>query len=896
MARERVVLIDGSSLIFRAFFAIPQGFSTRAGLPTNATYGFALMFRKILQGRTPKYGAVVFDAPGATFRDEMYPDYKADRPRMPGELRQQIPYIHQLVEAHDFPMFSVPGYEADDVIGTLCRMAREVGHEVRIFTGDKDFAQLIDDETRLVVANRTTNMDDVTYDAETARKKWGVGPAQFIDLLALMGDKIDNIPGVPGVGAKTAKTLLETYGDLEGILANTHELKGKLREKMETFAEQARLSRKLATIDQHVPLERTLDELTLPAVDVKKVDGLYQTLEFYSLLSEQPRAEAAHEDLEGDFGVCGSLDEVGALLEAARGAESVAVQALWEQPSFVTGELAGIALSVGPDHARYVPLFGAEGSLGEPALRAVGAWLADPAEAKVVHGLRDLTTLLDRYGVAIRGVAGDTQLASFLVDPAREQLIPHRLDQVVREYLHTSVSPLKTLIGSGKAEKRLAELPTEATGRYAGYLASTLHALWPKVRERLEAEGRAALLHEHEIPMAYVLGRMQAVGIRVDPDILSGLQAEFATRKAEIEARIYEMAGHTFNLRSTKQLATVLFEELELPVIKRTKTGYSTAQDVLERLAPKHEIAGLIVRQRALEKLINTYTSVLRDAINPATGRVHATFQQTSGMSGRLITTDPDLQRTPVRTEDGARIRAAFVPRAGWVLISADWSQIELRLLAHFTEDPVLVEAFSTGADVHRRTAARIFDVPEAEVTYAQRQAGKTVNFASIYGQGATALGQQIGVKRKEAKAFLDRYFERYAGVRRWLDDTIRDAHIDGFVETLLGRRRYIEQLSSRNPTERAYGERIAANTPIQGSAADLCKLAMLHIDRDLTERGMEARMLVQIHDELLFECPPEELDAACGVIRERMEGVWPELKVPLVVDIGHGESWLAAK
>ncbi|MCP4919809.1 MAG: DNA polymerase I [Proteobacteria bacterium] len=873
---DRVVLVDGTSLIYRAFFALPQNLRTAKGLHTNAIYGFALMFRKILAGKLPRYGAVVFDAPGGTFRDELYTEYKAQRPRMPGELAEQLAWIDKVVETHDFPKLSVRGYEADDVIGTLTRQALEAGHEVRIISGDKDFAQLIGERVRMV-----DTMRDVTFDVEVVRKKWGVRPERFVDYLALLGDKSDNIPGVPGIGKKGAVDLLEQFGDLEAILAGTESLKGRKKATLEENAELARLSYKLATIDQHVPLELGIDDLVLKPVDGPKINTLFKELEFYSLID----AEEGEHDITAD----GTLTIVSDLnqLRSVLANDSAAVYPVHEQDAPLFGALVGIALAPSPSEAIYVPILGEDG-LGQPALDAMEPWLR--SAHKTVHDMRSASYGLKRAGLTLDGVVADTALASFLVDPSG--LIPHRLDQCSKWYLHKTVPPKKSVVGSGKTEKLLSECATEDVANWAGLLAMRIAELGPLLTERVEAAGQTKQLHDRDMPLADVLGQMQLDGIRVDGEHLLHLQSEFAARKEVVEERIYALAGRTFNIGSTKQLGAILFDELKLPVIKRTKTGYSTNAEVLERLAPKHEIASEVLVQRALAKLINTYTAVLHAAIDPRDGRVHATFQQTVGVSGRLISTDPDLQRTPIRTGDGCRIREAFIPREGWTLISADWSQIELRVMAHISGDPLLKRAFDNDLDLHRQTASYLFEVDEDAVSPDQRNVGKTFNFATIYGQGATALGQQLGIPRKEAVAMIDRYFSRYAGVRSWIDATVAQAHEDGFVETLLGRRRYIPELTSNNWSTRGYGERVAANTPIQGSAADLCKLAMLEIASGL--RGMETRMLLQIHDELIFEAPPGEVDAACALIRRCMEHPL-DLSVPLKVDIGCGASWAEA-
>ncbi|HEX2574414.1 MAG TPA: DNA polymerase I [Polyangia bacterium] len=884
---ERVILIDGSWLVFRAFFAIPANLSTRTGLHTNAIYGFATMFRKLLAGRRPDYGAVVFDALGSRVREEKYPEYKGQRPVMPDELGEQVPWIRRLVEAHHFPLFSVEGYEADDAIGTLARQAALAGMEVIIVAGDKDFMQLIGDRVRM-----QDTLRDVTYDADLVVKKWGVRPSQMVDLLALMGDTVDNIPGVAGIGQKGAAALLEKYGSLDGIYAHLDELKGRQRAALEEHRRLAYLSRDLATIDQQVPLTKTLQELALVPVAPAEVNQLYRELEFYSLLTEEERAEAGKAEAPADLTICDTPEQVAEALGKLGREGAVALVPLHDPPSPVHGAFVGLA-AVGPaGGAFYFPLTGEGqrlGLLGEEGVRLLAAYLGDAAVPKVTHNVKALWQLVTRQGLTLAGVVGDTMLASFLLEPTK--LVPHRLDQVAKEYLQRLVRTEKAVLGSGQKERRPSELPMAEAAAYAGHLAEVVARLWPVLDERLGAEGYREHLATHELPLAYVLGQMELDGIRADKDDLVRMGEEFAARKAEFERKIYALAGREFNIGSTQQLATVLFEELKLPVIKRTKTGYSTDAEVLERLAPKHEIAKLLLDHRALAKLINTYTDVLTQAIHPATGRIHATFQQTVGASGRLISTDPDLQRTPIRTPEGRRIRQAFLASPGYRILSADWSQIELRVLAHFSEDERLIEAFRENLDVHRRTASELFHCRMEEVTSEQRGVGKTVNFATIYGQGATALGQILGIPRKEAQGYIDHYFEVYAGVRAWLDRTIAEALRTGSVTTLLGRRRNIPELSSKNEADRQTGQRIAANTPIQGSAADLCKLAMLQIARRLRDEGLRTRMLLQVHDELVFEAPEVEVEPVKRLVREVMERPYP-LKVPLVVEVGVGRSW----
>jgi DNA polymerase-1 len=874
---RRLVLIDGSWLIFRAFFAIPPHFATAAGQPTNAIYGFALMFKKLFAGRRPDLGAVAFDAPGQRHRDVKFPAYKANRPHAPRELAAQMPWIDKMVEAHGFPTIRAPGHEGDDVIGTLAAQGLAKGYEVVIVASDKDFAQLVCDGLKLF-----DPMKDVTYDAELVRKKWGVQPSQMVDLLALLGDDVDNIPGVTGIGQKGAVGLLTTHGSLDGIYANLDALKGKQRQVLEEQRAIAYLSRDLATIVRDVPLDRDVDALEIPEPDQARLNALYRELEFFSLLD----GEHAGQDAPV-VAVPLLLDRaaVDAFVAAAVG--ELAVVPLVDHPAPGDERLVGLAVAA-PSPA-YLPLGGDGPHADDDGVAALLAVLADPGRPKVAHDAKALWRALQTRGGALDGVTLDTMLASFLVDPAKN--MPHRLDQVSKEFLQRTVRPLKSLVGAGQSEQAIAALPIAEAAAYAGHLAETVAALAPVVGERLTESGQEGVFRDVDLPLSWVLGAMERDGILVDRGDLERMGVEFTTRKEAIERRIYELAGHEFNVGSTQQLGTVLFEELGLPVIKKTKTGWSTDAEVLERLAPKHEIAKLLLEQRALAKLINTYTDVLRAAVSPVDGRIHATFQQTTGVSGRLISTDPDLQRTPVRTPEGRRIRQAFVAEPGRCILSADWSQIELRVLAHFSRDERLIAAFRDNVDVHRQTASELFGVAFDAVTSEQRNVGKTINFATIYGQGATALGQILGVPRKEAAAYIERYFATYSGVRSWLDRTIAEAGVNGYVTTLLGRRRIIPELSSHLPMDRTSGERIAANTPIQGSAADLCKLAMLAIARGLRDGGFRGRMLLQVHDELVFELPEAEVDGVRALVRSAMERPWP-LDVPLVVNVGVGPSW----
>ncbi|MBS2038027.1 DNA polymerase I [bacterium] len=847
----RLVLVDGTGLIYRAYFALPSNLATKDGLHTNAILGFSTMFNKLLQRRSVEFGAVVFDPPGGSFRQAEYSEYKAQRDKAPDDLIEQLPWIDKVVQAYRFPILRVPGFEADDVIGTLAERARLAGHEVLIISSDKDFAQLIGEQVKMWETIR-----DVVFDRELVQKKWGVYPEKFVDYLALIGDKVDNIPGVPGIGAKGAQQLLEQYGSLQVMLEA--EVSGKNGKLLKEFKDQALLSQRLATIQTNVPLPIELADLRLDAPDSLILNELHRSLEFYSLLKEGARsADAAAE--EAAAGGVDYQDWDGSPLPSDR---PVAVQFRWKGFAH-QAELLGLAISWQEKQGRWV---------SPQQIPELDGWLRAPEIPKLVHDLRSQLVVLWRHGFDLNG-AEDIKLMSYLCEPTK--VMPHELGHVAREYLQRTLS-------------------NDEADRVVCQQADFIWQIYPILKRRLEELGLWDTYRQLDLPLAPVLARMQRDGIVVDPVDLDVLGKEFRGRLAEIEEKVYELAGHPFNLGSPKQLATVLFEELQLPVVKKTKTGYSTDAEVLEKLAPKHAIADQLLEHRKLAKLINTYTDVLSNALDPATGRIHASLQQTNSATGRLISTDPDLQRTPIRTPEGVRIRQTFLAPPGHKLISADWSQIELRVLAHMSQDPLLLDAFQNDHDIHRRTAAQLFHISEAEVIPAQREVAKTVNFATIYGQGATALAQIIRVPRKTAQEYIDQYFATYAGVRVWLDRTIEEGHRDGYVTTYLGRRRWIPELSSRNVMERQAGERIAANTPIQGTAADLCKMAMLNISRALAAEALNCRMLMQIHDELVFECVEEQVTRASELIGQHMQEV-ARLSVPLKVNLGVGRSWAEA-
>jgi len=912
----RVVLVDGSALVYRAFFALPPHLKTKEGVPTNAAFGFATMFTKLFSGKRPTLGAVIFDPPGPTVRDAKYSEYKAQRPPMPKELAQQLPLIDSLVRAYNYPMLRVPGLEADDVIATLAEAAVIAGHEVVIVSSDKDFAQLVRDQDasergHLGSCKMHDPLRDVLFDSELVRKKWGVSPSQMVDLQALVGDAVDNVPGVAGIGQKGAVQLLEEHGTLEGIFAklasDPGSFKPRTRASLEAGIDAARLSRELVLLDRHAALPVALADLTIPEPDPQVVNEALKALEFYSLLSHQETAAAkAEQRAEGraEFLQFAGIDALKAHLAAAPTGQPTALLGVWEGRARA-GHLAGLGVCVDAATPLWVPARQVE---------ALRAWLEDAAAPKIVHDGRQLALALREFstGITLRGVDFDTQLASFLVDPNLLINEHHDLHAVVKEYLHRTLPALKDLTGGGKGQKALETLEESALAALVTEHVQAVRALEPILRPLLVERGQEGVYRDVELPLGPILAQMEYDGIGIDLKELARIGDELTEQRNALTTVIHGLAGRSFNIGSPKQLGEVLFEELKLPIVKRTKSGYSTDAEVLEKLAPKplsrlgnadpktHPIATEILRYRLVDKLINTYTDVLQRSMDPRTGRVHCTFQQTVGVTGRLITTDPDLQRTPVKTEEGKRIRDAFVAQpladgTATCIVDADWSQIELRLLAHLSGDPLLVDAFVNHADVHMRTAAQIFKKPVADVDKREREIGKTVNFATIYGQGATALGQLLGVSRKEASDYIAGYFAAYAGVKTWVAAMIERADRLGYAETLLGRRRIIPDLASHSPMTRSFGERVAANTPVQGSAADLCKLAMLHIAAKLPVVSPRGRMVLQVHDELLFEVPESDAVAVAAMVKHEMEHVL-ELRVPLVAEVRIGRSWGAAK
>jgi len=895
---ELLCLIDGSSWLHRAFNALPP-LSTAAGEPTGALYGVLNMLRRLQSDYQPRYLAVVFDAPGKTFRHAQFAAYKAQRPPLDPQLLAQIAPLHDCIRALGLPLLQVAGVEADDVIGTLTRQATARGWPVLIASGDKDLAQLVDARVRLL-----DTMKNTVTDVAGVEEKFGVPPAQIVDWLALVGDSADNIPGVPGVGPKTAAKWLREYGSLDALVAHAAAISGQIGIKLRAHLEQLPLSRQLATLDCHVALPVTLDDLCPATPDSAALRDLYQRYEFRSWLRELTPVEVAVDAAAPVAPAAATAAPVYELvldqaaletwLARLRAAEGFAFDTETTSLNYLDARLVGLSFAVQPGAAAYVPLAhdypGAPEQLNrEAVLEQLRPLLEDPMRAKLGQHLKYDSHVLANHGITLRGIRHDTLLQSYVLDSTAA----HGLDALAERHLNLRTIHFEDVAGKGARQLTFNQVPLEQAGPYAAEDAEVtlrLHqCLWP----RLQAEPHLRQVYEElEIPLIPVLAGMERRGVRVDAAALRQQSAELAQRLHELEQQAYAMAGERFNLGSPRQLQTVLFERLGLPAGKKTATGQaSTAEDVLQELALEYPLPRLILEHRTLSKLKSTYTDRLSEQIHPRTGRIHTSYHQAVASTGRLSSSDPNLQNIPIRTAEGRRIRQAFVPEPGWVMLAADYSQIELRIMAHLSGDAGLLRAFATGADVHRATAAEVFGVALEAVSSEQRRSAKAINFGLIYGMSAFGLARQLGIDRSAAQDYVERYFARYPGVRAYMDETRRQAAERGYVETVFGRRLYLPDINARNPQRRQAAERAAINAPMQGTAADIIKRAMLAVERWLCASTTPARMLMQVHDELVFEVAAAAVDETSARIHALMSGA-AQLRVALEVGIGTGANW----
>lgn len=918
--RPRLFLIDAYALIYRSYFAfIKRPLMNSKGENTSAPFGFTNFLEQLKEDFKPEFLAVVFDA-GDSFRTELYPEYKATREKMPDDLRASIPRVRAIVEGFRDPVIELDGYEADDVIGTLARKADAAGLEAVVVSGDKDFYQLVGDHVHLLNPGRggPNGVDADWVDRSNAQDKFGIPPHQVIDYLALIGDSSDNVPGAPGIGPKTAVKLLTEHGDIEAILAAAPQMKAKrARESLTENAAGVRMSRELVTIKTDLPVELDLEHLEVGEPDFGALRDLFLDLDFrrlaerYTQLALEGDALESAATREAHYTTLTTPEQVEAWVGKARERGRVAVGVQASMPDAMRARLVGLSLALDEGEAVYLPfdhhltsapelaLGGASESvpnlppIDHPSLSSLRELLADPAVEKVGHDLKGDLLLLRRSGAALEGRLLDVMVASYVLDPGRRS---HDLDFLALEVLVHRLTPWDEVVGKGRQRIPFAEVSLDTARDHACEQMDCAWRLWQRFEGELEEQVLLPLFDEIEMPLVPVLARMEERGIGLDTGVLHEMSARLRSELTLIEDEIYKIAGLQFNLNSTPQLREVLFTRLELPVVKKTKTGPSTDASVLEELAAGgHDVPRLMLEYRELEKLRNTYVDALPRLVHRTTGRIHTSFNQTVAATGRLSSSDPNLQNIPIRTALGREVRKAFVAKEGFRLLGVDYSQIELRVLAHFSGDAPLVEAFRGGIDIHRQTAAVIFDIDIDDVGPAQRAQAKTINFATLYGQGSFSLGRQLGISREAAQAFIDQYFERFEGVRAYLDAQVEQAHEKGYVETLLGRRRYVPELKSRNWNIRQFGERIAQNTPIQGTAADMIKKAMLEVDEALEASASEARMLLQVHDELLLEVPVEQVEEIRELVVRKMEGAMT-LDVPLVADSGVGESWYDAK
>lgn len=870
---KKILLLDGNSLAYRAFFALPL-LTNETGIHTNAVYGFTMMLQRVLEEEKPTHMMVAFDAGKTTFRNQMFTEYKGGRQKTPPELSEQFPYLRKLIDAYRIKQYELPNYEADDIIGTLSLEAEQQGDEVIVISGDKDLTQLASPSTTVYITRKGIT-DIEKYTVEHIKEKYGLTPLQIIDMKGLMGDSSDNIPGVPGVGEKTALKLLAAHGSVEGVYEAIDQQKGKMKEKLVANEDLAYISKKLATIERQAPVEVKIEDLSYAGPDQDDLIRIWNELAFKSLLEklDYTAEETVKEELK--YSVVTAVDP--SILK-----DEMAVHLEMYDEHYHTCELLGVALS-DEDSTYVIPMATAKES------ETFRAWLADPTKRKYMSDSKASTAAFLRNGIELDGVDFDLMLGAYIVNPS---LTYTDMANIVLEYGYTDVSTNEQVYGKGAKKK----VPEEAI--LNEHIARKARAIW-KVRtvilRKLEENHQFDLYDKLELPLATVLGEMESLGVKVDRDQLSDMGVELAKKLEKIETEIHSLAGQEFNINSPKQLGVILFEKLGLPPLKKTKTGYSTAADVLEKLEGQHEIISHILLYRQLGKLLSTYIEGLLKEIHED-GKIHTRFQQALTTTGRLSSTNPNLQNIPVRLEEGRKIRKAFVPsHPDWVMVAADYSQIELRVLAHMSEDERLVQAFKDDRDIHTATAADVFHVPLEEVTGAMRSAAKAVNFGIVYGISDYGLSQNLNIPRKEAAEFIERYLASFPGVQQYMTNIVSSAKKDGFVTTLMNRRRYLPDITSSNFNLRSFAERTAMNTPIQGSAADIIKKAMIQMDEALEREGLKANMLLQVHDELIFEAPKDELEKLMELVPKVMEAA-VELNVPLKVDIASGDTWYDTK
>jgi DNA polymerase-1 len=883
--KPTLFLIDGSNYMFRAFYAIRE-LSNSRGFPTNAIYGFTTMLMRLLREQKPDYIAVAFDVKGPTFRHEAFDQYKATRKATPDTLIPQIPCIKDIVRGFSIPVLEQQGIEADDIIGTLATRFAARGFKVILVSGDKDLMQLVTDDVIMM-----DTMKDKIYDVAAVKARFGVEPRRVVEILGLMGDASDNIPGVPGIGPKNALRLIEEYGTVEEIIKNVDRLtNAKAKQSIREYAEQARMSRDLAIIRTDAVFDVDLEACRYTGPNVEILKGLLQEYEFSSLIQELKIRE---ETLEGRYAAITDADALTKLADKLRNIDVFTLEVVAAGDGPLQAGMIGLALCTGAGEAVYIPMghddFGAPPQLLEAdVLTAMAPAMANEKIKKHGHDLKNMTLMLARRGVEFKGLGCDTMVAAYLLNPSRHGF---DLAEVVREQLQRQIPSVKELVGSGARALPLGRVKIEPMTDYACRRADAVFKLAEDLSQKLGGQGFGELFDQVEMPLVQVLAAMEKKGVLLDLALLKDMSREIQQLLSLSENKIHALAGEKFNVNSPKQLQAILFEKLGLPKGKKTKEGYSTDVDVLNFLAASHELPAEILAYRSFSKLKSTYIDALPLMVHPDTGRVHTSYNQTVTATGRLSSSNPNLQNIPIRTLEGKRIRQAFIAPDGWRIIAADYSQIELRVLAHLSQDPSLMDAFASGEDIHSRTASDIFGVFPAMVNAEMRRQAKVINFGILYGMSAFGLARELHVSQKLAQAYIDGYFEKFRDVRRYLDGILENARKNGYVTTLLNRRRYLPEINHNIAAVRQFAERTAINAPIQGTAADLIKVAMINIARIFTERRLRAAMIMQVHDELVFEAPQSETQELMSLVKTEMENVM-RLSIPLKVDIGSGRNW----
>lgn len=892
MKNNRLMIIDGSSLLHRGFYALPL-LSTKDGIYTNGVYGFLTMFYKITEEYEPDYISVAFDKKAPTFRHLEYDLYKANRQKSPNELSLQFPILKEVLSAMNINQIEIEGYEADDIAGTIAKFGEEKGLEVILVTGDRDYLQLASEKSKVLVTKKGITELEV-FDNKIIMDKYGIKPEQFIDLKGLMGDQSDNIPGVPGIGEKTGLKLIKEFGSMENIYENIEKVSGKKRkESLIEYRQQAFMSKKLGEIVTNVPIELDMEKFIVKEPNWEKLKELYEKLEFKSLLDKIPRDKIkdSREEFKSEFVLVNDNKEFNNIINNIKKDKKFGFKIIYSGPNPLKDEIIGICIKPKESSSYYINC--ENNNILDSFKDSFKEIFESEDIEKIGHNIKEDIIGLFRLDINISDISFDSMIGQYLINPSQTDYSIHEL---AKEYFDIFIESEEELLGKGKNKKTFKSLELEKRVEYFSKILDLTFMLENQIKGIVKSQGMEKLYYDIELPLIEVLASMEYLGFKIDMDIINELGKEFDDKINNLTIEIYDLAGREFNVNSPKQLGEVLFDDLDLPVIKKTKTGYSTNAEVLDKLKDKHPIIDKILKYRQIVKLKSTYIDGLINLVDDETNRIHSSFNQTVTNTGRISSTEPNLQNIPVKTEEGRKIRKAFVSEnENYVLVDGDYSQIELRVLAHISDDPKLKEAFYHNEDIHTKTASEVFEVEKEEVTPLMRSRAKAVNFGIVYGISDYGLSRDLDISRKEAKKYIDNYLKNYEKVKEYMDNIIEVGKRDGYVETILNRRRYLPELKSRNYVVRSFGERVAMNTPIQGSAADIIKIAMVRVYKELKKRNMKSKLILQVHDELIIEAHEDEKEEVENILRQIMESS-VELNVPLKVDIKMGESWYETK